>query len=520
MEFQIVQSKSEFTQKGFYLIPDNWDDWFEYEISYALWIKGDTESCVGRVKIAKKNQSTRKTDLPTRFHKLDEEYISIGFSDDYYEMLNSVSNKEYREEILEALNDIAFDLKKYEEVKTDNVTRISLMREYTEKNLKGQINRMALGGARLTDYDFQYILPFINPLTDEMVKMSFKVKRNVKPSSNIHVLIGKNGIGKTTVLKNMIYALEKNGKVENIGEIKNGWRENFSNIVFVSFSAFDMPILEDSFAHEDAIPYKFIGLLKKGSIKNRDTLTKEFVDCSFNFYQNTSKMRLWQDTIKILESDNTFLEQEIGGWVNNSVKKTWISEINLLAKSEKKLDSEEKRNILKERHYERVYDKFATLSSGHKIILLTLVNLIDLVEEKTVVLLDEPEEHLHPPLVAAFIQALSNLLIYRNGVGIIATHSPVIVQEVPRKCVWILERYENCIIPRRPEIETYGENLGELTSEIFGYEVINSGFHKELKYAIEISETYEEAKEVFDNQLGKEAKSILQAYMYDKGIEE
>lgn len=46
--------------------------------------------------------------------------------------------------------------------------------------------------------------------------------------------------------------------------------------------------------------------------------------------------------------------------------------------------------------------------------------------------MDEPEEHLHPPLVAAFIRALSNLLTYRNGVGIVATHSPVIVQEVPK----------------------------------------------------------------------------------------
>lgn len=36
--------------------------------------------------------------------------------------------------------------------------------------------------------------------------------------------------------------------------------------------------------------------------------------------------------------------------------------------------------------------------------------------------------------LSLFIRALSNLLIYRNGVVIIATLSPVIVQEVPRKC--------------------------------------------------------------------------------------
>ena len=40
----------------------------------------------------------------------------------------------------------------------------------------------------------------------------------------------------------------------------------------------------------------------------------------------------------------------------------------------------------------------------------------------------------------ALIRALSSLLTYRNGVGVIATHSPVIVQEVPKDCVWILRR--------------------------------------------------------------------------------
>lgn len=87
---------------------------------------------------------------------------------------------------------------------------------------------------------------------------------------------------------------------------------------------------------------------------------------------------------------------------------------------------------IKQRFVQSTVPRFEKLSSGHKVILLTVAKLIELVEEKTLVLMDEPEEHLHPPLVAAFIRALSNLLTYRNGVGIVATHSPVIVQEVPK----------------------------------------------------------------------------------------
>lgn len=507
--FRMVQSSCEISKRGFYLVPDNWDDWFEYEITYNLWIKDIEMRYVGRVKIAEKNQSARKTTLPNEFEVLNDNFISIGFSDDYYEELKKTN---YRERILSALNDIAYDLSVYEQVQNCHVTRIALMREYSEARLKGQIHRMALGGARLTDYNFTYIFPSVNPLTGEKVKMTFEVERNKKPASNIHVMIGKNGIGKTTIIKKMIYALEKCMPAEEVGEVENARMVGFANIVFTSFSAFDEPIFEENFQNKFPIQYKFVGLVKNKSIKSRDTLTNEFVECSFGFYQNSSKMRLWKDTIKILESDATFVEQEIGTWINDTIKLKWLEEI----KCAQGLDTESKKELLIDKHKERVFPLFSQLSSGHKIILLTLANLIDLVEEKTIVFLDEPEEHLHPPLVAAFIKALSNLLIYRNGVGIIATHSPVIVQEVPKKCVWILKRAGEYLIPRRPEIETYGENLGELTTEIFRYEVGNSGFHKELLDVVKVSDSYEEAKNAFANQLGKEAKTILRAYMYDK----
>ncbi len=404
----------------------------------------------------------------------------------------------------------------YEQVRDQKVTRIALMREYSEAKLKGQIHRMALGGARLTDYNFTYVFPSVNPLTHKKVEMTFEVVRDKKPASNIHVMIGKNGIGKTTIIKKMIYALEKCRSIEEVGEIVDDWGIDFANIVFVSFSAFDEPIFEENFENKFPIQYKFVGLVDIKSIKGRDTLTKEFVECSFSFYQNASKMRLWKDTIKILQSDNTFTEQGIENWIDDSIMNTWHQKIKRLIGNGDGLDMESGIDRLKEKHKERVFPLFSKLSSGHKIILLTIANLIDLVEEKTIVFLDEPEEHLHPPLVAAFIKALSNLLIYRNGVGIVATHSPVIVQEVPKKCVWILNRKGEYLIPRRPEIETYGENLGELTTEIFGYEVNNSGFHKEIQDAVKISNSYEAARNIFGNQLGKEAKSILRAFMYDK----
>jgi predicted ATP-dependent endonuclease of OLD family len=134
---------------------------------------------------------------------------------------------------------------------------------------------------------------------------------------------------------------------------------------------------------------------------------------------------------------------------------------------------------------------FSKLSSGHKIVLLTITKLVETVAERTLVLLDESEAHLHPPLLSAFIRALSELLIDRNGVAIIATHSPVVVQEVPKRCVWKVRRSGTVSIAERPEVETFGESVGILTREIFGLEVTESGFHRLLAESVLGISSYE-----------------------------
>jgi predicted ATP-dependent endonuclease of OLD family len=142
--------------------------------------------------------------------------------------------------------------------------------------------------------------------------------------------------------------------------------------------------------------------------------------------------------------------------------------------------------------------------------------LVETVEEKTLVLLDEPEAHLHPPLLSAFVRALSDLLVNRNGVAIIATHSPVVLQEVPQSCVWKIRRSGRELIAERPEQETFGENVGVLTREIFGLEVTDSGFHTLLKSAVENATDYADVVRRFDGQVGGEAKAIIRSLMANR----
>jgi len=157
------------------------------------------------------------------------------------------------------------------------------------------------------------------------------------------------------------------------------------------------------------------------------------------------------------------------------------------------------------------------MSSGHKIVLLTVTRLVETVKERSLVLLDEPEAHLHPPLLSAFVRALSDLLIERNGVAVIATHSPVVLQEVPRACVWKLRRSGRVTAVDRPDIETFGENVGVLTREIFGLEVTRAGFHRVLEETVDAGHSYEEVLERFGGRLGGEAKALVRGLIATRG---
>jgi len=117
------------------------------------------------------------------------------------------------------------------------------------------------------------------------------------------------------------------------------------------------------------------------------------------------------------------------------------------------------------------------------------------------------------------IRALSDLLINRNGVALVATHSPVILQEVPTDCVKIMNRTNDLVDFDTPSIETFGENIGTLTREVFGLEVKESGFHKMLTDMVNDGNSYEDIIEELEGKLGLEAKTLIRSMLFSKGRE-
>lgn len=92
----------------------------------------------------------------------------------------------------------------------------------------------------------------------------------------------------------------------------------------------------------------------------------------------------------------------------------------------------------------------------------------------------------------------------------------MILQEVPSSCVWKIATLNNETITERPGIQTFAENIGTLTHEIFGLEVQKSGFLALLKSETDETESYEEILNKYNKEIGLEGRAILRSILANK----
>lgn len=493
-----------------YLQPDNWDD-FGYKTLFILTVFDDqgNKQEIGNLKIGfvGQDQGWTALHLAQKFDVLPENFYSLGQDADYYRnIIDSLSNRE-AVNVLTALGDVAHDLGRLRMAENEGAFNTSLMRYVNRSTMEQQFRRIIRHEAPLTSYDF-----FYQRAPNERysgIKVEFRVEPNTKPSSNIHVLIGRNGVGKTTLLNNMVDALlpDRGGVVETgYFSTRSSWsdaaalhKDYFAGVVSVSFSAFD-PFTppEDQTDVSAGMRYYYVGLKNRAtqqgparwSLKDKDDLCQDFTESLKRCFALMAKRNRWVNAVIKLESDFNFAEMDL-------CQLTSVYD--------------EDRSDNKHQFSETATSLFDRMSSGHAIVLLTITKLVETVEEKTLVLLDEPESHLHPPLLSAFTRALSDLLVNRNGVAIVATHSPVVLQEVPKSCVSILRRTRLSSNVDRPENETFAENVGVLTREVFGLEVSKSGFHDLLADSVSKGQSYENIEQEYQSQLGFEGKAILRS---------
>lgn len=514
MRFSVISRGSFIPDDGrnqVYLKVDLWND-FSFITMFSMYVRDSDGKLhdIGPTKVGFEGQTTGRPtykELPPVFESLDERFFSVGQDVDFYKNISALPG-ELGKDILRALRDLVIVPGVIDRITEEKVLGTSLLRFVSLSAIKGQFARVLDGQAELTDYSFLFVKPSADGFDE--VQIDFQVKESSIPSTNIHAIIGRNGVGKTTLLNGMIEAVVGDGgecsfidlSAWNRPKIDNSY---FSSLVSVSFSAFDpfTPPLERDDPAKGAC-YFYVGLKTPGDADRLRTLSELRHNCSgalADCFASDRKFERWARAIEQLSSDEVFASMDLQR-VRGIFDEIRTGELH--------------GDFRRDEFHQRIDPFLARMSSGHAVVLLTVTRLVSRMEEKTLVLLDEPESHLHPPLLSAFLRALSDLLRDRNGVAIIATHSPVVLQEIPRSCVWKIYRRGFSIACTRPDIETFGENVGLLTSEVFGLEVTRSGFHDLLSKSVRSGQDFAGIVAEYKGQIGFEGKAVLGALIAER----
>lgn len=472
------------TKNQIVLAHENWDD-FGYQNLYEVhYVNNNMEYYyLGETKIMsiKSNTTIEKILIENDYKYLDDSCASIGLFN-FYENLMSLDD-DIKKYLLEVIKDCIYNPSIFNKFEDSIVMKTSLLRDTNYEDIKEEYSPMIFKNQYINTR-FSLDIKLDRDMDDEII---INVHPESTPPTNIHAFIGRNSSGKTQLLE-AIFKYYYNNYIDNVFYNYDNIHNNFYTKLQLFNIRFNQMIYIPININDDL---REIMNKKNRDIKIIDRYNNNIDDLkrSLQICLNDRIMvKLWKNTIKKLETDPLFKELELSNIDRNNI----------------------------EQSIKDIISKYEKSSSGHKFILLTITKIVQMITPKSLVLIDEPENHLHPPLLSSFIRAMSYFLIQRNGFAILATHSPVVLQEIPQSCVYVLNRFGNEISVRKPSIETFAENIGTLTREVFRLEVENSRFYEALKEEVNNGESYESILNKYGNQIGLEGRSIIATLLANK----
>lgn len=483
-----------------YLVQDNWND-YSFQTLYHLYLSNSEGTTnLGSVKILKRGQTKADSLLISKdFDTLDEGFVSVGTSLDYYERLASLSEST-RIEILTGLRDAVLHSELVPLFENEEGWRISVFRDQDSKSIE---EHLALAGVMLRgnytslpndEEGFAFQVEGwgdkISFELDKSVEIMSGFSKQVLIPSGLITIIGRNGSGKSTLLARIARIAHAAATFRKLRPLSSlGYFEpagiGFPRIITVSYSAFDsfeLPGVSDQEREQ------IIKDVRRGEGR--------FIFCGLRDIASEFEARLRDQENKSATYDE----------ISERVSHTLLKPVNVLAEEfvrTLEIVLAKKREAMYSHAFSIIssdvsFDNgegiadlgkflnddprrhFLSWSTGHKIVMQIIVSLVAHITPRSLVLIDEPETHLHPPLLAALMHSVRYILSHQEAYGIVATHSPVVLQETMAQHVYIIRREGATTQLFRPSLETFGENVGMLTSEVFGMNSDVTDFHKIL----------------------------------------
>jgi len=116
--------------------------------------------------------------------------------------------------------------------------------------------------------------------------------------------------------------------------------------------------------------------------------------------------------------------------------------------------------------------RMSHLSSGELSLFFRFFRMIDAMVDNALVLIDEPEIHLHPKWIQKYVSIIKEVFGHYDAHIIMATHSPMIASDVPKECIIGLKYISesNRIEQYKVHEQTFGSSPIEILREVFGLE--------------------------------------------------
>lgn len=432
---------------SFVLVFNNgWND-YSYRTRFCLYYYGEdkVQRRIGEFKLMCRGEINTFNVLDKEFDgALSDDFCSLGLNPSYYSEIYDLFKDDplIFDELLDSLRDCAYNLNIYEEFKEDDGFKKSLLREDSSSQAYVDAPYLLRGkDVEAFAIDLHFAPKYLNgAYTEWRIELLY----DAPPFMRAVGLIGDNGVGKTQMIKHLI---------ELLISPKCPFRPLplFRSCLAISSTPLDN---YGSIKKDPArIPFHYFYV--EQNLKNTE---EEIVRCIDEIYR---RPLIYEQ--HMIDLYKTALDNILGKTIGN-----------ILVFNKKGNTYKLNKNAL--------HDQINIMSSGqlHIFELLTFIHAH--IKLSSLLIIDEPEVHMHPQFIVLFMAMLGHVLHQFRSYVVVATHSPLVVREMVGQNVYLMKIVEGNI-PNVGKVgfETFGADASELYMNIFNYDECISSFYYHIK---------------------------------------
>lgn len=405
---------------------------------------------------------------------------------------------------------------------------------------------------------------------DEFKITNFNVPDNINDGTGLTTIVGENGCGKTTILDAIACSLlEYKAESFGISDMNDSNKE--TEITIETNDAFNVKSVFPNSSF-DAKGFKFIGKTREKSNQNkllslimtdqlyistndekpklgspdlRMKVTNSFGTKRFNeldvlyldknrlyqtragTYNDTRFDRIMDDfnfqyykNQDNVENLNTMLNEKIKKELSNKNLENAINKFKEISGHSLKLDFIDnylpfkKANLVVETPSNMQID-LASLGSGYEMMFSLIYSFYMSKQsgKKLIILIDEPELHLHPRLQEKFVDFI--LEISKESQVILTTHSPLLIKQLSYN-----ENVKNIVLKKEKEVKEFDERklsyISSNETNYLAFDLPSEEYHNELYESLMEKYSTSNGIKRFDNEFFIQQKKEDKIYPWEK----